>query len=59
MIHRRKWNEDSVLEGYRAVPLGKLAYVSEELVDPILRAVPSKISCVKEMAARRGKMQVR
>jgi hypothetical protein len=58
-MHRRKCNEDSVLEGYSAVPIDKLADVSEELVDTIFRAVPSKVLCMKEMALCRGNIQVR
>jgi len=58
MMHRRKCNEDSVLLGYTAVPICKLADVSEELVDTIFRAVPSKVSCMKEIAVCRGKLQV-
>lgn len=59
MMYRRKCNEDFVLEGYSAVPVGKLADVSEELVDPIFRAVPSKVTCMREIAVCRGNIQVR
>jgi len=59
VMHRRKCNEDPVLEGYSAVPIGKLAHVSEEFVNPIFRAVPSKVSCMKEMAVCGGNVQVR
>jgi hypothetical protein len=58
VIQRRKCNEDSVLEGYSAVSICMLADVSEELVDPIFRVVPSKASCMKEMAACRGNIHV-
>jgi hypothetical protein len=58
-MHRRKCNEDSFLEGYSTVPIGKLADVSEELVDPIFRAAPSKVSCMKGTAVCRGNIQVR
>jgi hypothetical protein len=46
-MHRWKCNEDSVLLGYSAVPICKLSDVSEELVDTIFRAVPSKVNCMK------------
>jgi len=59
VMHRRKCNEDSVLEGYSAVPIGKLVDVSEELVDSIFRAVPSKVRSTKEIAICRGNIQVR
>jgi len=39
VMHRRKCNEDPVLEGYSVVPIGKLAHVLEEFVNPIFRAV--------------------
>jgi hypothetical protein len=57
VMHRRKCNEDPVLEGYSAVPIGKLTDVSEEFVDPIFRAVASKVSCMKEMTVCRGNIR--
>ena len=41
------------------MPIGKLANVSEELVDTIFRAVPSKVSCMKGIAVCRGNIQIR